>query len=227
MEHFSRNADGIICIDGRPVDETPDIPDIPDIPDLPDLPVIIPGGSGNENTNPGGFTDVSANAWYADAVEWAVENEITAGTSANTFSPNAACTRAQMVTFLWRASGYPDPASDTMPFTDVSPDAYYYRAVLWAVGEGITTGTSATTFSPDATVTRGQVVSFLYRAAGEPAADGVNRFKDVSESAYYYDAVLWAVAQNVTEGSSANTFSPANACTRAEIVTFLYRYFVG
>ena len=114
-----------------------------------------------------------------------------------------------------------------MPFTDVSHDAYYYRAVLWAVGEGITTGTSATTFSPDATVTRGQVVSFLYRAAGEPAADGVNRFKDVSESAYYYDAVLWAVAQNVTEGSSANTFSPANACTRAEIVTFLYRYFVG
>ena len=99
-----------------------------------------------------------------------------------------------------------------MPFTDVSPDAYYYRAVLWAVGEGITTGTSATT---------------LYRAAGEPAADGVNRFKDVSESAYYYDAVLWAVAQNVTEGSSANTFSPANACTRAEIVTFLYRYFAG
>ena len=94
---------------------------------------------------------MSANAWYADAVEWAVENEITAGTSANTFSPNAACTRAQMVTFLWRASGYPDPASDTMPFTDVSPDAYYYRAVLWAVSEGITTGTSATTFSPDDT----------------------------------------------------------------------------
>lgn len=219
IKHFSRNADGSISIDGERVDDTPIIPD---------LPVIVPGGSDEDTAaSVGGFIDVSETAWYAEAVEWAVENEITAGTSSKTFSPNAACTRAQMVTFLWRASGYPDPVSDVMPFTDVSPDAYYYRAVLWAVGEGITTGTSATTFSPDATVTRGQVVAFLYRAAGEPAAEAANRFKDVAESAYYYDAVLWAVAQNVTEGSSANTFSPENACTRAEIVTFLYRYFVG
>lgn len=168
------------------------------------------------------FTDVSTSAYYYDAVEWAVEEGVTSGTTATTFSPNASCTRAQMVTFLWRANGSPK-AGGTNPFTDVKPDAYYYDAVLWAVEKGITSGTSATTFSPDATVTRGQTVTFLYRANGSPAVSGSSSFADVAADAYYAAAVQWAVAENVTAGTSATTFSPNNACTRAQIVTFLYR----
>ena len=168
------------------------------------------------------FTDVSTSAYYYDAVEWAVEEGVTSGTTATTFSPNASCTRAQMVTFLWRANGSPK-AGGTNPFTDVKPDAYYYDAVLWAVEKGITSGTSATTFSPDATVTRGQTVTFLYRANGSPAVSGSSPFADVAADAYYAAAVQWAVAENVTAGTSATTFSPNNACTRAQIVTFLYR----
>lgn len=169
------------------------------------------------------FTDVDKSAYYADAVAWAVANNITSGTSATTFSPNAACTRAQMVTFLWRAAGEPK-VNGSNPFTDVAADAFYYDAVLWAVSKGITSGTSATTFSPDATVTRGQTVTFLYRAAGAPAVTGANAFTDVAADAFYASAVQWAVQEGITSGTSTNTFSPDNDCTRGQIVTFLYRY---
>ena len=169
------------------------------------------------------FTDVPASAYYYDAVYWAVENGVTNGTSATTFSPNASCTRAQMVTFLWRAAGSPEPESTVNPFTDVSASAYYYDAVLWAVEQGITNGTSATTFGPDATVTRGQTVTFLWRYDGSTAVSG-SGFADVASDAYYADAVAWAASEGVTSGTSATTFSPSNDCTRGQIVTFLYRY---
>lgn len=170
------------------------------------------------------FADVASNAYYADAVLWAVENDITEGTSATTFSPNASCTRAQMVTFLWRAAGSPEPQSAENPFTDVASNAYYADAVLWAVEQGITTGTSETTFSPNATVTRGQTVTFLYRDAGSPAASAAGTFTDVAADAYYAAAVQWAVSEGVTDGMTSTTFQPDGNCTRAQIVTFLYRY---
>lgn len=169
------------------------------------------------------YTDVPSDAYYYDAVVWAVKNGITVGTSATTFSPDAPCTRAQVVTFLWRAAGSPSPQNSSNPFADVAPDAYYYDAVQWAVEQGITVGTSATTFSPDAIVTRGQTVTFLYRAAGSPAASGSNAFGDVTSDAYYASAVQWAVSKGVTVGTSATTFGPNDNCTRAQIVTFLYR----
>ncbi|WP_287827277.1 leucine-rich repeat protein [Oscillibacter sp.] len=167
------------------------------------------------------FVDVPANAYYADAVAWAVENGITSGTSATTFSPNAACTRAQMVTFLWRAAGSPKAAGNN-PFTDLDASAYYYDAVLWAVSEGITSGTSATTFGPNDTVTRGQTVTFLYRASGSPTSSG-NSFADVAPDAYYANAVAWAVSEGITSGTGNNAFSPDADCTRGQIVTFMYR----
>ena len=169
------------------------------------------------------FVDVPADAYYYDAVLWAVGEKITSGTSATTFSPDAVCTRAQAVTFLWRAAGSPAPKSGAMPFTDVAEDSYYHDAVLWAVEQGITAGTSANTFSPDATCTRAQIVTFLWRAQESPATGSVNPFTDVAADAYYNSAVLWAVENGITAGTSANTFSPDNDCTRAQIVTFLYR----
>ena len=169
------------------------------------------------------FVDVKEGAYYYDAVLWAVDQKITSGTSATTFSPDASCTRAQMVTFLWRAAGSPKAENTKNPFTDVKADAYYYDAVLWAVEKGVTSGTSATTFSPDATVTRGQTVTFLYRNAGSPDVTGTMPFTDVEADAYYAKAVLWAVQQKITTGTSETTFSPANDCTRGQIVTFLYR----
>ena len=168
------------------------------------------------------FVDVSPDAYYADAVAWAVGNGITNGTSATTFGPDVSCTRAQMVTFLWRAAGSPEPTTANNPFTDVQAGSYYYDAVLWAVEQGITSGTSATTFAPDATVTRAQTVTFLYRAAGSPAVSG-GSFADISADAYYADAVAWAVSEGVTVGTSDTTFSPNMNCTRAQIVTFMYR----
>ena len=169
------------------------------------------------------FTDVFASDYYYDAVLWAVEKGITNGTSATTFSPNAVCTRAQVVTFLWRAAGESAPKSSDMPFTDVAEGAYYYDAVLWAVENGITNGTSATTFSPDADCTRGQIVTFLWRAQGSVDASGYNPFVDVADNAYYTEAVLWAVKNGITNGTGSNTFSPDADCTRGQIVTFLYR----
>lgn len=168
------------------------------------------------------FVDVAESAYYYDAVLWAVENGITGGTSATTFSPNQACTRAQAMTFLWRAAGSPAPKTTSNPFTDVSSSAYYYDAVLWAVENGITAGTSATTFSPNNTCTRGQIMTFLWRADGSPASSG-SSFADVSADAYYADAVAWAVAESITAGTSATTFGPGQSCTRAQIMTFLYR----
>lgn len=168
------------------------------------------------------FVDVPESAYYYDAVYWAVGEGITNGTTATTFSPNNACTRAQMVTFLWRAAGEPEPETTVNPFTDVSESAYYYEAVLWAVEQGITNGTTATTFAPNATVTRGQTVTFLWRNAGSPAT-GNGSFTDVAADAYYADAVAWAASEGITSGTTATTFSPNSNCTRAQIVTFLYR----
>lgn len=169
------------------------------------------------------FTDVPAGAYYADAVKWAVAEGITSGTSPTTFSPNNGCTRAQMVTFLWRAAGCPEPESDYEPFRDVPKDAYYRKAVLWAAGEGITSGTSAATFSPNATVTRAQTVTFLWRWEGEPEADQRSGFRDVPAGQYYSEAVSWAVEAGITNGTGTTTFSPGQTCTRAQIVTFLWR----
>lgn len=169
------------------------------------------------------FTDVAEGAYYADAVAWAIQNKVTSGVSATTFAPNASCTRGQMVTFLWKAAGSPEPKSLTTAFTDVKSGAYYEKAVAWAVENKVTTGTSATTFSPDATVTRGQSVTFLWKANNSPAAEGTSTFTDVAAGVYYAPAVAWAVEKGVTSGMSATTFSPNSNCTRAQIVTFLYR----
>lgn len=183
----------------------------------PYFPAII-GDSSKFN-----FHDVTRFDYFYDAVKWAVDHDITSGTGRFTFSPNAVCTRAQTVTFLWRAAGSPRPVSTVNPFTDVHYGDYFYQAVLWAVENGITMGTSATTFSPDATVTRAQVVTFLWRANGQPAAWN-SGFTDVSADAYYAKAVAWAVQNGITTGTGFGVFSPDAACTRAQIVTFLYRY---
>ena len=169
------------------------------------------------------FVDVPSGSYYEDAVDLAVANGITTGTDAAHFSPDGICTRAQAVTFLWRAAGRPAPESRTMPFTDVPADSYYYDAVLWAVENGITKGTSSTTFSPDDTCTRAQIVTFLWRSEQSPAAGSSNPFTDVSADAYYADAVLWAVKEAITTGTTRTTFSPDAECTRAQIVTFLWR----
>ena len=170
------------------------------------------------------FTDIRESAYYHDPVLWAVANNVTNGTSATTFSPDEGCTRAQVVTFLWRAAGKPDPASSESPFSDVKEGAYYYNAVLWAVENGITNGTSDKTFSPDDTCTRAQIVTFLWRNEEQPAPVGTsNPFADVKPSAYFGSAVLWAVETGITNGTSATTFDPEDTCTRAQVVTFLYR----
>ena len=171
------------------------------------------------------FVDVPANAYFADAVDWAVENGVTNGLSDTMFGPYESCTRAQIVTFLWRAAGSPEPKTASS-FTDVSASAYYAKAVAWAVENGITNGMTETTFAPDATCTRGQSVTFLYRALKGTASDSTN-FTDVASDAFYADAISWAVANNVTNGTSNTTFSPNADCTRAEIVTFLYRAYQG
>ena len=170
------------------------------------------------------FTDIRESAYYYDPVLWAVANNVTNGTSDSTFSPDEGCTRAQVVTFLWRAAGKPAPASSESPFSDVKEGAYYYNAVLWAVETGITNGTSDTTFSPDETCTRAQIVTFLWRYEEQPAPAGTsNPFADVKPSAYFGSAVLWAVEKGITNGTSATTFDPEDTCTRAQVVTFLYR----
>ena len=169
------------------------------------------------------FTDVSAGSYFYDAVYWAVGRGITNGMTATTFGPNLTCTRAQAVTFLWRAAGSPEPETEELPFADVASGAYYYKAVLWAVENGITNGTSDTTFSPNADCTRAQIVTFLWRSQQSPKADAANPFADVAAEDYYSDAVLWAVEQKITAGTTANSFSPDADCTRAQIVTFLYR----
>ena len=189
--------------------------------DLSWLPGVLGGGSSFS------FHDVTRFDYYYDSVKWAADNGIASGTSRFTFSPDAVCTRAQTVTFLWRAAGSPLPRYRVSPFTDVHSYDYYYEAVLWAVEQGITTGLTATTFGPDETVTRGQVATFLYRAASAAKPNTFNPFTDVKPTAYNYGAILWAYDNRITTGTSTTTFSPDAFCTRAQIVTFLYRYYQG
>ena len=169
------------------------------------------------------FNDVKKGAFYYDAVLWAVENEVTAGTTDTTFSPNDGCTRAQIVTFLYRAAGSPKVENAKNPFSDVSKDSVYYDAIMWAVSEGITAGTTATTFSPNAVCTRAQIVSFLYRASGDAKVKSSTQFTDVPANAWYAEAVAWAVENGITAGTTATTFSPNATCTRAQAVTLIYR----
>ncbi|MBQ8301164.1 MAG: S-layer homology domain-containing protein, partial [Clostridia bacterium] len=191
-------------------------------PTQPEKPVVTDKPQEPEKS---AFVDVSKDAYYYQPVMWAVENGITSGTSENTFSPDADCTRAQVVTFLWRMIASPEPAAIENPFVDVKADAYYYKPVMWAVGSNITGGTSANTFSPDENCTRAQVVAFLWRTAGQPKPEGKsNTFTDVKADSYYYDAVLWAVENGITSGTGENIFSPDDSCTRAQVVTFLYRF---
>ena len=191
---------------------------------MPDSKVTVEAMFKAEQTtgkNP--FIDVPAGSYYEDAVIWAVDKGITTGTSATTFNPNGICTRAQAVTFLWRAAGSPAAKSGAMPFADVKAGSYYYDAVLWAVEQGITKGTSDTMFSPDATCTRAQIVTFLWRANGSPAVSGNSAFTDVAADAYYAAAVTWAEKNDVTGGIGGGLFGSNNNCTRAQIVTFIYR----
>lgn len=169
------------------------------------------------------FDDVADDAFYKTAVDWAVENGVTSGISDTLFAPAKTCTRAQVVTFLWRAAGSPEPTKTENPFTDVKRDAYYYKAVLWALEKGITSGTSATTFAPENVVSRAQVVTFQWRMADSAKANGTNNFTDVPADSYYKDAVQWAAEKGITSGTSATTFAPNAGCTRGQIVTFLYR----
>ena len=183
--------------------------------------VVFMKANGNPQT--GVFVDVPEGSYYEEAVDWAVEKGITTGTGNNYFTPDGICTRAQAVTFLWRVAGSPTPKTEAMVFEDVLDGSYYYEAVLWAVENGITVGTSATTFSPELTCSRAHIVTFLWRAANSPSAKTANPFTDIAADAYYIDAVLWAVKHKITAGTTLSTFSPDEGCTRAQIVTFLYR----
>ena len=169
------------------------------------------------------FKDVPTNAFYYDAVMWAVGKGVTTGTSADTFSPDEVCNRGQVVTFLWRAAGKPEPTATKNPFKDVQSTDFFYKAVLWAAEKGITTGTSATTFSPNETCNRGQVVTFLSRALKGAPKKTDNPFTDVAAGAFYYNPVLWAVENGITTGTGNGTFSPNAACNRGQVITFLYR----
>ena len=205
----------------------PGVPDTPYVPDVPDVPVTPPSGGDTESGSGDvpeapPFTDVEAGSWYYDAVLWAVQNGITSGTGAGYFSPFAPCTRAQMVTFLWRAAGSPEPADSGVSFDDVEPGSYCYKAVKWAAEKGITLGTGGGLFSPDDTVTRAQAVTFLWRSMpGEAGTE--NPFTDLEPGAYYFVPVLWAAKNGITQGTGGGTFNPDDACLRAQIVTFLYR----
>lgn len=170
------------------------------------------------------FTDVEMKEWYYDPVLWAFDHKITAGTSATTFSPESSCSRAEVMTFLWRANGSPKTIIRNNPFRDVSADDYFYDAILWAVSRGITSGTSENTFSPDKTCTRAQVMTFLWCAKNSPAP-GVysNNFTDVDKDEYYYEPVCWAVNNTITAGTSKTTFGPEENCTRAQVMTFLWQ----
>ena len=171
------------------------------------------------------FEDVFEKDYYYDPVLWAFYSGITTGTDETHFSPKKACSRAEMVTFIWRAEGRPEPTVKTCPFTDVDKEAYYYKAVLWAYEKGVTLGTGATTFDPNRELTRAESVTFLYRAKGSRTG-GINPFKDVSADKYYYEAVLWAAKKGVALGTGDDKFSPDEACLRGQVVTFLHRVYV-
>ena len=167
---------------------------------------------------------MSEDDYYYDAVLWAVKNNITSGTDETHFAPKESCTRAQVVTFLWRAMDEPEPETTKNPFVDVKEDKYYYKAVLWAAENGITAGKDETHFAPNDTVTRAQFVTFLHRSEGEPKPTITkNPFVDVNESKYYYNAVLWAYEKEITTGTDETHFKPESGCTRGQVVTFLYR----
>lgn len=197
--------------DPEPTDPEPSNPTNPTDPSEPEEP-----------SNP--FTDVFEGKFYYDAVLWAVDNEVTTGKTATTFAPNEDCTRGQVVTFLWRAKGEPEPTSTTNPFVDTKESAYYYKAMLWAVENGITKGISDDQFAPNKQCSRAEVVTFLWRAVGSPEADNqTHPFTDITAGSFYYQAMLWAVENKVTEGVSATTFAPKGICNRGQTVTFLYR----
>ena len=180
-------------------------------------------GASDPNYKPAvSFVDVPSDAFYANAVKWAVENEITTGVGNNRFDPNGQCTRGQVVTFLWRAAGKPIVSAD-VSFSDVQPGAFYYEAVKWAVANGITTGVGGNRFAPNDSCTRGQVVTFLHRAANSPSVSSMSSFTDVPATTFYYNAVNWAVANGITNGTGNGRFSPNDTCTRGQVVTFLYR----
>lgn len=188
-----------------------------------ELTALMKGTSGGEEAKGGksaGFSDVDANAYYYDAVQWAVQKGITSGTSETTFGPDQTCTRAQTIVFLWRACGSPAPKGNDNPFSDVAETSFYCKAVQWAAEQGIVSGS---TFDPDTAVTRAQVATFLYRNAGSPAVKGGTAFTDVPNDAYYAQAVAWVAEKGITSGVGENTFHPDDSCTRGQIVTFLYR----
>ena len=189
---------------------------------MPASAVIVKATFMDDNTMLNFFVDVKASDYFYDAVLWAAEKGVTSGADALHFSPNAPCTRAQIVTFLWRAAGSPEPKTMSS-FADVPADAFYAKAVAWAVENGITGGTGDGKFSPDATCTRAQAVTFLYRASGAPAVSGNAAFSDVATNAYYAAAVKWAEKNGITGGIGGGLFGSGNDCTRAQIVTFLYR----
>ena len=168
------------------------------------------------------FSDVSPSDWFSAPVAWAVDNNITGGIGNGKFGPNNPCTRAQVVTFLWAANGKPEPQNTINPFTDVPNNAWYLKPVLWAVEQGITGGTSATTFGPNQTCTRAQIATFLYAAQGKPAVSSKSPFTDVADTDWYAAPVIWAVENGITGGTSPTTFGPNANCTRAQVVTFLY-----
>ena len=185
------------------------------------LPASVSASGAEEEKS---FTDVPADAWYADPVNWAVENGITTGTTDTTFNPSGICQRATVVTFLWRAAGSPEPASSYNPFRDVAADAFYYKPVLWAVEQGITNGLSTNAFGPYEQCNRAQVVTFLYRAEGSPSVASTGTpFSDVKATDWYGPAVLWAVKNGITNGLTATEFGVNSTCNRAQVVTFLYR----
>jgi len=172
------------------------------------------------------FSDVKESDFFHAGVFWALEKNVTSGMSATIFDPSAVCTRAQVLTFLWRAAGEPAPLSSASPFSDVREEHYYYSAVLWALEQGITTGVSADAFEPNSPCSRAQVVTFLWRAAEKPAPlSSMNPFSDIAEKDYFFDAVLWALEQGITTGISADAFEPGSSCSRGQTITFLYRSF--
>ena len=195
----------------NPDEEDPEIPDEED-PEIPEE---------EDPENP--FVDVEESAFYYDAVLWAYENGITTGMDPTHFKPNAACTRGEVVTFLWRTMGKPEPQTTETPFVDIIESEFYYDAVLWAYENGITTGMDPTHFKPNARVERSQFVTFLWRVEGKPVSTGTNPFVDVKEGTYYTDAVVWAYENGITTGKDDTHFEPASSCTRGEVVTFLYR----
>lgn len=214
-------TDGVKCsVCGKILVEQEVIPANSGTPVLPPVIDALLPVLGEQVASP--FVDVAPMDYCFDAVNWAVENKITTGTGPLSFSPDEPCTRAQAVTFLWRASGSPTPENTTTVFIDVDASAYYYEAVLWAVEQGVTNGTSDVTFSPDAFCTRAQIVMFLYRAMGYETGTATV-FTDVAPDAYYAPAVAWAAANAVTGGTTPTMFSPEAVCTRSQIVTFLYR----